>query len=94
MKKLVIALALVLGCVGLTGCTSMLVDHNEMILPSGDVGHSVTCNSQYDAYCVKRMGEECPNGYTILTGGQAQQAMATWQFATRNTMNTYYFICK
>lgn len=92
MKKLVIALALVLGCT--SGCTSILVDHNEMILPSGDVGHSVTCNSQYDAYCVKRMGEECPNGYTVLTGGQAEQAMATWQFASRNTMNTYYFICK
>lgn len=94
MKKLIIALALVLGCVCLAGCSTLYVDHNEMILPSGEKGHSVTCNSQYDAYCVKRMGEECPNGYNIISGGQAGQAVVTWPMAINSNMNTYYFICK
>lgn len=91
MKKLILA---VLALVMASGCTKLAVDHNEIIMPDGRKGHSVTCQGMYNNYCIKRMGEECPNGYEIVGNNSSQNTMFTGYVFSSQPINTYYFICR
>ena len=91
MKKIILAL---LAMTLTQGCTKVLVDHNEMVMPDGRKGHSVTCQGTYNSYCVKRMGEECPNGYEIVGNNSVQNTLFTGYMFSSQPQNTYYFICR
>lgn len=90
MKKLFALMAAAMLC----GCTHMVVDHNEMVMPDGSKGHSVTCNAQYDQYCHKRMGEECPNGYQVTNTTSGRIGSASPYFIGVQDTTTYYFVCR
>ena len=90
MKKLFMMIAAAMLC----SCTHIAVDHNEMVMPDGTRGHSVTCNAQYDQYCHKRMGEECPNGYTITNTTSGRVGSASPYFVGVTDTTTYYFVCR
>lgn len=91
MKKLI---AVLFAIAMLDGCTHIAVDHNEMVMPDGRKGHSVTCNAQYDQYCHKRMGEECPNGYQVTGTTSGRVGSASMYFVGVSDTTTYYFICR
>lgn len=89
MKKFFLVVAIILS-----GCTKLTVDHNEIIMPDGRKGHSVTCQGRYNNYCVKRMGEECPNGYEIVGNNSIEHTMLTEYIFSSEPQITYYFICR
>ena len=91
MKKM---LSFLFSAALLCGCTHIAVDHNDLVMPDGRKGHSVSCTAMYDQYCHKRMGEECPNGYDVTNTTTGRSGMAgPYAFSVQDT-TTYYFVCR
>lgn len=93
MGKRGIILAMV-AMLALTGCAYMGVEHSDIVLPDGSPGHSVTCNARNVNWCYERIGKECPNGYTVLSGSQTETAVFTGYVFTQNTQQTIFFKCR
>lgn len=90
MKRI---LWLAMAAILLFGCATMYTQHEEIILPSGEPGHSVLCGSSMIQYCYKRMGEICQNGYTIIYGDESNNTTFIGGIYSQGSNKNFLFKC-